>query len=78
MSTVFLDSVPKLCAFHIHRIRMPEFIIVVEPEESPEDERWRWQFVLYTVDGALLVVARRQSPQVAQTHHIGVVTAGTP
>ena len=54
------------------------FAMIVTSEESPEDKRWRRQFVFYTVDGALHVVARRQSPQVAQTHDIGVSTAGTP
>ena len=44
MSTVFLDSVTKLCVFHIRCIRMPESITVIAAasEESPEDERWRW------------------------------------
>ena len=64
----------------INFIRMPKATTVtgVALEQSTEDKRWGWQFVFDAVDGALLVTARFRSPEVAQTHHIGGSTAGTP
>ena len=64
----------------INCIRMPKAtrVTAVALEQSTENKRWCWQFVFDTVDGALLVTTRLFSPEVAQTHHIGVSTAGSP